>query len=221
MSDTPSWASIPPLKRFGQTLTEDAVRHLLPGTLLRLYSNDPWFEMADGEPREGDILRFTGKITATGAGLHLEVARLDGGAYPGGGWTYRLFQFVAEPAAGVIQRGGFNSALEALMDAGCAAVQKAFTEGFAFGRWDGVGQYDEEELARGIDDIAVLECWHDGHRPHFDTAVRAALSQAIEQCAIAAEAQDRAGHEWVRNSLWANILKRAGANVRALLGKGA
>lgn len=40
----------------------------------------------------------------------------------------------------------------------------------------------------------------------------------IEQCAVAAEAQDRAGYEWVQDSLWANILKRAGANVRKLKG---
>lgn len=38
----------------------------------------------------------------------------------------------------------------------------------------------------------------------------------IERCAVAAEAQDREGREWVRHSLWAEILKRAGQNVRAL-----
>lgn len=38
----------------------------------------------------------------------------------------------------------------------------------------------------------------------------------IEECAVAAAQQDRAGHEWVRDSLWANILKRAGDNVRLL-----
>lgn len=38
----------------------------------------------------------------------------------------------------------------------------------------------------------------------------------VEQCAMAAEAQDRAGYEWVGDSLWANILRRAGANVRRL-----
>lgn len=38
----------------------------------------------------------------------------------------------------------------------------------------------------------------------------------IEQCAVAAEAQDRVGYEWVGSSLWANILRRAGANVRKL-----
>lgn len=41
-------------------------------------------------------------------------------------------------------------------------------------------------------------------------------NEIIEECAIAAEAQDRTGHEWVHDSLWANILKRAGANVRRL-----
>lgn len=38
----------------------------------------------------------------------------------------------------------------------------------------------------------------------------------IEECAVAAEQQDRIGYEWVGNSLWANILRRAGANVRKL-----
>lgn len=38
----------------------------------------------------------------------------------------------------------------------------------------------------------------------------------VEACAVAAEAQDRAGREWVRDSLWDAILKRAGDNVRAL-----
>lgn len=38
----------------------------------------------------------------------------------------------------------------------------------------------------------------------------------IERCAIAAEQQDRSGREWVRDSLWAQILKRAGDNVRLL-----
>ncbi|MBR0700158.1 hypothetical protein JQ599_09625 [Bradyrhizobium diazoefficiens] len=38
----------------------------------------------------------------------------------------------------------------------------------------------------------------------------------IEECAKAAEAQDRTGYEWVCDSLWAKILQRAGANVRGL-----
>ncbi|MFC5346294.1 hypothetical protein ACETK8_15920 [Brevundimonas staleyi] len=42
--------------------------------------------------------------------------------------------------------------------------------------------------------------------------------EVIEQCAVAAEMQDRTGYEWVRDSLWDNILKRAGAAVRALKG---
>ena len=41
--------------------------------------------------------------------------------------------------------------------------------------------------------------------------------KTIEQCATAAEAQDRIGREWVQDSLWDTILRRAGANVRALL----
>ena len=38
----------------------------------------------------------------------------------------------------------------------------------------------------------------------------------IEECAQAAEALDREGREWVRDSLWAALMRRAGENVRAL-----
>jgi hypothetical protein len=38
----------------------------------------------------------------------------------------------------------------------------------------------------------------------------------IEQCAVAAEQQDRIGREWVADSLWAKILKRAADEVRLL-----
>lgn len=51
---------------------------------------------------------------------------------------------------------------------------------------------------------------------HAQVLICDALNELVEQCAAAAEAQDRTGYEWVANSLWANILRRAGANVRAL-----
>lgn len=38
----------------------------------------------------------------------------------------------------------------------------------------------------------------------------------IEQCAVAAEEKDKIGREWVADSLWATILRRAGNNVRLL-----
>lgn len=41
-------------------------------------------------------------------------------------------------------------------------------------------------------------------------------NDCVEACAVAAMQQDRTGHEWVRDSLWANILKRAGDEVRKL-----
>lgn len=41
-------------------------------------------------------------------------------------------------------------------------------------------------------------------------------NDCVEACAIAATQQDRTGREWVGNSLWANILKRAGDEVRKL-----
>lgn len=40
------------------------------------------------------------------------------------------------------------------------------------------------------------------------------VAEIVEACAVAAEAQDRVGREWVRDSLWDQVLKRAGANVR-------
>lgn len=41
-------------------------------------------------------------------------------------------------------------------------------------------------------------------------------NELIEECAVAAEQRDRIGIEWVADSLWANILRRAGASVRKL-----
>lgn len=41
-------------------------------------------------------------------------------------------------------------------------------------------------------------------------------NDCVEACAVAATQQDRTGREWVGNSLWANILKRAGEEVRKL-----
>lgn len=93
------WPAIPPAKRFGRTLTADAVDHLAPGTLLRFCSPDPWFEAPTNGPDEGDIVVFTGEVSHAfpKVGPHLEVARLGGETYPGGGWVFRLFQFVSGP----------------------------------------------------------------------------------------------------------------------------
>jgi hypothetical protein len=52
--------------------------------------------------------------------------------------------------------------------------------------------------------------------PMIMAAVAAYAPLIVEVCAGAAEAQDRAGREWVRDSLWSEILKRAGTNVRAV-----
>ena len=49
-----------------------------------------------------------------------------------------------------------------------------------------------------------------------DEAERDAI---IEACAVAASGIDRIGYEWIRDSLWDVILRRAGDNVRALKGK--
>lgn len=57
-----------------------------------------------------------------------------------------------------------------------------------------------------------IEYWDD-----YKPQAMAVIAVTVEACAVAAEAQDRAGREWVRDSLWADILKRAGANVRRLL----
>lgn len=96
---TAPWGSIPPAHRFGQRLTEDAVvHHLLPGSLLRFYSGDPWFEKGESGPRNGQIVVFTGKISNDfpQIGLHIEVAGIGGHVYPGGGWVYHLFQFISD-----------------------------------------------------------------------------------------------------------------------------
>lgn len=94
------WTDIPPAKRFGRRLTEDAVEQVAQGTLLRFYSEDPWFEPGEHSPSNGEIVRFTGTVSMAfpKVGAHLEVQTLDGHTYPGGGWAFRMFQFVAAPA---------------------------------------------------------------------------------------------------------------------------
>lgn len=61
----------------------------------------------------------------------------------------------------------------------------------------------------------ILDIFHRYRRGEIRLAEEAA-DAVIEQCAVAAEQQDRAGREWVPDSLWANILRRAALNVRAL-----
>lgn len=78
------------------------------------------------------------------------------------------------------------------------------------------GFYDEEE-GRGI--WTQLE--HDRLTVATARLQRETMrAEIIEECAQAAEAVDRIGREWVRDSLWAQICARAGQNVRALLKKG-
>jgi len=93
------WSSIPPGKRFGRRLTEDAVPKLAAGTLLRMHSEDPWFEEPDAVG-EHEIFVFTGNVSNAfpKVGPHLEIATLDGSVIPGGGYVFHLFQFVADPA---------------------------------------------------------------------------------------------------------------------------
>lgn len=94
------WDRIPRAKRFGRRLNESAVKHLAPGTLLRFYSEDPWFDPSPSSPANGDIVIFTGAVSNTfpKVGPHLEVRTLGGRVYPGGGWVYQIFQFVADPS---------------------------------------------------------------------------------------------------------------------------
>lgn len=101
-----AWTDIPTAKRFGRTLTSDAVEHLKAGTLLRFYSPDPWFEPGEHMPSCGEIVVFTGKVNNDypRIGPHLEVSTIDGDVYPGGGWVYRLFQFVGEAASALRER---------------------------------------------------------------------------------------------------------------------
>ncbi|NYE62224.1 hypothetical protein FHW58_003439 [Duganella sp. 1224] len=44
----------------------------------------------------------------------------------------------------------------------------------------------------------------------------AARNSVLEEAAIEAERQDRTGREWVRDSVWDNIIKRVPAAIRAL-----
>lgn len=74
-----------------------------------------------------------------------------------------------------------------------------------------VGIIQHLEIERGPDWEARAETLREAAG-----ALTALRARTIEACAVAAEAQDRCGREWVADSLWANILKRAGANVRAL-----
>lgn len=94
------WDRIPRAKRFGRRLNESAVKHLAPGTLLRFYSEDPWFDPSPSSPANGDIVVFTGAVSNAfpKVGPHLEVRTLGGRVYPGGGWVYQIFQFVADPS---------------------------------------------------------------------------------------------------------------------------
>lgn len=80
-----------------------------------------------------------------------------------------------------------------------------------------------EQYDKAPDHYRMGDNWDDG-APAIADAIIAQLpllaaeqcDEMIEVCAVAAEAQDRAGYEWVQDSLWANILRRAGANVRKL-----
>jgi hypothetical protein len=51
---------------------------------------------------------------------------------------------------------------------------------------------------------------------YTDDEYQAARVRLIEECAQAARQVDRTGHEWVKNSLWDNIMARAATAVRAL-----
>lgn len=74
----------------------------------------------------------------------------------------------------------------------------------------------EGDVSAEIDNIMRAAGLVDGHGDVVQ--VPAFRQDLIERCAVAAEAQDRTGREWVKNSLWDNILERAGANVRKLHG---
>jgi hypothetical protein len=93
------WSKLPPAYRFGKRLTQDALDQLTPGTLLRFYSESAWFEPNPDAPRNGQVVRFTGAINNDfpKVGPHLEVADLNGATFIGGGWVYRMFQFVSDP----------------------------------------------------------------------------------------------------------------------------
>lgn len=98
--DAQPWDMVAPAYRFGRTIQPDDVDHLEVGSLLRFYSDDPWFDDSGDMPCVGQIVRFTGNVERErfpALSPHVEVAALDGRVYPGGGWQCHLFQFVAKP----------------------------------------------------------------------------------------------------------------------------
>jgi hypothetical protein len=80
-----------------------------------------------------------------------------------------------------------------------------------------VNAYDEaRRRSHGPNEPAMSDANKATIAPMIMAAIVSYAPRLIEACAIAAEGQDRTGYEWVRESLWDNILARAGANVRAL-----
>ena len=65
-------------------------------------------------------------------------------------------------------------------------------------------------------DAGAVEPLLDSIEKTILAAEKYAVDSTIEDCAVAAEAHDRIGREWVSDSLWAKVMKRAGENVRAL-----
>lgn len=103
------WKRTPSNHLFGRTIRPEDVDHLEAGSLLRLYSSNPWFDDSGDMPKVGQIVRFTGNVERErfpAVAPHLEVAALDGRVYPGGGWQCHLFQFASPPDTAHALEGG-------------------------------------------------------------------------------------------------------------------
>ena len=58
--------------------------------------------------------------------------------------------------------------------------------------------------------LVEREKWKDAAEAAFDEGA----AQERERCAVRAEALDRSGREWVKDSLWANIKRDTAAAIR-------
>ena len=62
-----------------------------------------------------------------------------------------------------------------ILDLADNLCQSAYVDGVCDGAWDKSSDYDEEALKLHVDDIARLECWHEGHKHAFSAALREVL----------------------------------------------
>lgn len=76
---------------------------------------------------------------------------------------------------------------ETILNLACSLCQDSYVDGVCDGAWQQTeGDYDREALERQVDDIARLECWHEGHKDDFSKGLAEALKCASWQPAAEA-----------------------------------